>query len=152
MNKWIWFDMDGTIADLYGVNGWLDDLVAFSTRPYEVAKDMYKLVDLANVLIDLKMNGYNLGIISWSSKAHNLDFDNQVRLAKEKWLKDRGLDILLDKILVTPYGVCKADTCRMFGQGILVDDEEPNRNEWYLGDTINANGNIIKELKKLLTI
>ena len=25
--KQIWFDMDGTIADLYGVNGWLDDIV-----------------------------------------------------------------------------------------------------------------------------
>ena len=31
--KWIWFDMDGTIADLYSVDGWLEDLLAFNTRP-----------------------------------------------------------------------------------------------------------------------
>ena len=28
MTKAIYFDMDGTIADLYGVDGWLDSLVA----------------------------------------------------------------------------------------------------------------------------
>ena len=26
----IWFDMDGTIADLYGVNGWLEMLIILS--------------------------------------------------------------------------------------------------------------------------
>ena len=26
-DKWIWLDMDGTIADLYGVDGWLEDKV-----------------------------------------------------------------------------------------------------------------------------
>ena len=28
MIKAIYFDLDGTIADLYGVEGWLDDLIA----------------------------------------------------------------------------------------------------------------------------
>ena len=31
MYKAIYFDMDGTIADLYGVNGWLDYLVGEQT-------------------------------------------------------------------------------------------------------------------------
>ena len=37
MEKAIYFDMDGTIADLYGVDGWLDDLMNESTRPYAAA-------------------------------------------------------------------------------------------------------------------
>ena len=32
--KAIYFDMDGTIADLYGRDGWLDDLMNEYTRPY----------------------------------------------------------------------------------------------------------------------
>ena len=28
----ICFDMDGTIADLYGVEGWLDDLISENVR------------------------------------------------------------------------------------------------------------------------
>ena len=29
----IWFDMDGTIADLYGVEGWLEMLIAKDETP-----------------------------------------------------------------------------------------------------------------------
>ena len=150
MNEWIWLDMDGTIADLYGVEGWLDDLIAFRTRPYELAKDLYNTIDLLEVLLELKAKGYKIGIISWGSKANNLDYDREVKKVKVQWLRDRVLDMVLDEIIVTPYGVCKADTCSKYGKGILVDDEEQNRNAWYLGDTINANENILELLKKLL--
>ena len=150
MNEWIWLDMDGTIADLYGVEGWLDDLIAFRTRPYELAKDLYNTLDLLEVLLELKAKGYKIGIISWGSKANNLDYDREVKKVKVQWLRDRVLDMVLDEIIVTPYGVCKADTCSKYGKGILVDDEEQNRNAWYLGDTINANENILELLKKLL--
>ena len=150
INEWIWLDMDGTIADLYGVEGWLDDLIAFRTRPYEQAKDLYNTLDLLEVLLELKVKGYKIGIISWGSKANNLDYDREVKKVKIQWLKDRVLDMVLDEIIVTPYGVCKADTCSKYGKGILVDDEEQNRNAWYLGDTINANENILELLKKLL--
>ena len=34
MAKKIYFDMDGTIADFYGVDGWLADLEAHNVRPY----------------------------------------------------------------------------------------------------------------------
>ena len=150
INEWIWLDMDGTIADLYGVDGWLDDLIAFRTRPYELAKDLYNTLDLLEVLLELKAKGYKIGIISWGSKANNLDYDREVKKVKVQWLRDRVLDMVLDEIIVTPYGVCKADTCSKYGKGILVDDEEQNRNAWYLGDTINANENILELLKKLL--
>ena len=34
MTKMIVFDMDGTIADLYGVEGWLEMLEAENAAPY----------------------------------------------------------------------------------------------------------------------
>ena len=37
-NKTIVFDMDGTIADLYGVKGWLNYLRNEDTTPYEKAR------------------------------------------------------------------------------------------------------------------
>ena len=147
--KWIWFDMDGTFVDFYGVEGWLDDLMVSSTRPYEVAKPLYKITDFINMIFTLRAQGYKIGVISWSSKARDESFDKLVRVAKEKWLNKYMISNLLDEFIVTQYGVCKADTCRKFGSGILVDDEEPNRNAWDLGRTINANENIIKELLKI---
>lgn len=149
MSKFIWLDMDGTIADLYAVNGWLDDLLAYKTRPYEEAKAMYDTIELLETLADLKAKGYKLGVISWGSKTGNLIYNRQVEAVKKKWLEEHDLDLLLDKIIVTPYGVCKADTCRQYGEGILVDDELPNRQAWDLGITIDAKCNILTELKKL---
>ena len=151
MDKWIWLDMDGTIADLYSVENWLADLIAFDVRPYAIAKPIYNTLDILEVLSDLKSIGYKIGIISWGSKANNAEYDIKVAKAKEKWLIENNFDIVLDKIIVTPYGICKADTCRQFGKGILVDDEEQNRKAWDLGETIDATKNIIKNLKKLLT-
>lgn len=149
MEKWIWFDMDGTVADLYSVNGWLEDLRAFSTRPYENAKLMYNPFALLEVMAELKFKGYKLGVISWGSKVSNVDYDSKVALAKKRWLEKEMLSTLLDEVIVTPYGVCKADTCRKYGNGILVDDEEQNRNVWNLGSTINAKENILEALWKL---
>ena len=141
--------MDGTIADLYGVDGWLEDLIAHDTRPYAEAKDLYNVFDLLEVMIELKMKGYKLGVISWGSKENNREYDKAVEIVKKAWLYDRLMDTILDEIIVTPYGVRKADTCKKFGYGILVDDEEQNRNAWDLGKTINATENIIKALWKL---
>ena len=149
-DKWIWFDMDGTIADLYGVDGWLEDLIAHNTRPYAQAKDIYNVLDLLEIMIVLKENGYKLGVISWGSKENNKEYDKAVEIVKKAWLYDRLMDAFLDEIIVTPYGVRKADTCRKFGYGILVDDEKQNRDAWDLGITIDATQNIIKALWELV--
>ena len=50
MNKEICFDMDGTIADLYSVNGWLDYLIAEDVTPYAQAKVMLNMSALARHL------------------------------------------------------------------------------------------------------
>ena len=146
--KWIWFDMDGTIADLYGVNGWLDALQSMDTRPYREAKTIYDEIDFLSLLSDLKAKGYNLGIISWGSKARNANYDKQVAKVKKEWLYEHCILDLLDKVIVTAYGVRKADTCRRYGAGILVDDEAQNRNAWDLGETVDATKNILEILKK----
>lgn len=68
MIKEINFDMDGTIANLYGVENWLDYLMAKDTTPYEVAKPLVNLSSLARILNRLQRNGYTIGIISWLAK------------------------------------------------------------------------------------
>jgi hypothetical protein len=56
-----------------------------------------------------------------------------------------------DEIHIVKYGTTKANCTRHHGGfQILVDDNEKVRKGWTLGDTIDANENILKELKKLL--
>lgn len=64
----IYFDMDGTIVNFYGVENWLDYLEAYDTTPYEIAKPLIHFSTLARMLNRLKQEGYTLGIISWCSK------------------------------------------------------------------------------------
>lgn len=150
MNEWIWFDMDGTIADLYGVDGWLDDLREFNPRPYRIAKPMYNMNTLCSICARLKDLGYHIGIISWLSKVPEAEFDRAVTESKIQWLAEYGLGGICDKILVTPHGVPKHETCAQYGHGILVDDEAKNRNDWNIGATIDANKNILAVLLNLL--
>ena len=56
MTKAIYFDMDGTIADLYGVEGWLNDLESENERPYATAKPLIRMSALARVLNRLQKN------------------------------------------------------------------------------------------------
>ncbi len=66
--KAIYFDMDGTIADLYGVENWLDSLIHEQTKPYRVAKPLVNMRKLGRLLNLLKEQGYHIGIVSWLSK------------------------------------------------------------------------------------
>lgn len=143
------FDMDGTIADFYGVSGWLDDLNNHRTRPYEVAKPLYNMVELVKILKDLKKIGYVIAITTWLSQNSTKEYDDRVRKAKLEWLKKYSFPY--DEIHLVKYGTTKANCTRKLGGfQILVDDNEKVRKGWNLGTTINANENIIEKLKELL--
>lgn len=125
----IWFDMDGTIADLYGVENWLDYLMTSNPLPYAVAKPLIRLNALARVLNRLQREGYRIGIISWLSKNGSEEYNRQVTETKKAWLKKHLASVKFDEIHIVKYGVPKqtfAKTC----DDILFDDEEKNRKEW----------------------
>lgn len=143
MIKEINFDMDGTIANLYGVENWLDYLMAKDTTPYKVAKPLVNLSSLARVLNRLQRNGYIIGIISWLAKNADNEYNTRVEEVKMAWLAKHLPSVKWDKISIVAYGTPKS-TC---GNGILFDDEEPNRKEWS-GQAYDVD-NIIEILKKL---
>jgi len=128
----IYFDLDGTVADLYGVEGWLDDLEAKRTRPYDEAKPMHNMSALARALNKAQRNGIQIGIISWLSKTATEDYNKAVTRAKRKWLKKHLKSVNFDEVHIVPYGTPKSTVAENIG--ILFDDEERNRNEWNKGE------------------
>lgn len=129
MTKAIYFDMDGTIANFYGVDGWLTCLENSDPRPYEIASPLLRLSALAKVLNRLQRNGYKIGIVSWLAKNSNEDFDKKVTTAKIHWLKIHMKSVQFDEIRIVKYGTPKEEVVD-FPNGILFDDEEPNRKNW----------------------
>ena len=137
------FDMDGTIADFYGVENWLQYLMERNPLPYEIAKPLVNMSVLARRLNSLQRKGYKVNIISWLSKCSDNDFDNAVTIAKVRWLRKHLPSVHWDSINIVRYGTPK----NTIGSGILFDDEEPNRKMW--GEGAYDVHNILEILKEI---
>ena len=147
MKNAIYFDMDGTIANLYGVENWLDYLIASDPYPYKAAKPMVNMSRLARLLNRLQAEGWHIGIVSWLSKSSNEAYDNAVTLAKAQWLDRHLHSVHWNEIKIVPYGTPKQTIVDIAG-GILFDDEVPNRENW-TGTAYDVE-NILEILKGLI--
>ncbi len=144
MNRTIYFDMDGTIADLYGVADWLEHLTAKNALPYEIAKPLIRLSSLARILNRLQKEGYKIGIITWLAKNSNDEYDKAVTKAKKEWLKKHLKSVRFDEIHIVEYGTPKSNFAKS-KLDILFDDEAANRSAW-IGQAFDVN-EIIEVLK-----
>lgn len=140
------FDLDGTIADLYGVENWLEMLINGDATPYKIAKTLVNMNVLARYLNILQKKGYEIGIISWLAKNSNAEYDEKVTKAKEKWLKTHLKSVKFDFINIVSYGTDKNIVCKNEND-VLFDDEIGNRTSWK-GKAFDVN-NIIGVLKGL---
>ena len=129
LNVTINFDMDGTLSALYGVEGWLDMLIAEDETPYAIAEPLLRLCSLAKVLNRLQREGYKLAIISWLSKNGSDEYGERVRQTKLEWLERHLPSVEWDRISIVPYGTPKELYCDSV-LDILFDDEEKNRKNW----------------------
>ena len=139
----IWFDMDGTIANLYGVENWLPMLRASDPTPYAIAKPLLRLSALAYMLNRLRAKGYEVGVLSWLSKTGTPEYNAEVTAAKYAWLREHLPSVEFDEIVIIPYGTPKENYKRTDAD-ILFDDEERNRTNW------NGNAYTEKEIMEVL--
>ena len=143
----IWWDMDGTIANLYAVENWLPMLRAEDATPYVEAEVMWNMSQLARLMNQVQKLGYKLGIISWTAKNGTESYNEAVKQAKLRWLSEHLASVKWDSIYVVSYGTPKSLVMQT-EDDILFDDEEPNRDAW-LGEAYEPEM-MVKVLKHLL--
>ena len=143
MTKKIWFDMDGTIADLYGVTEWLEMLTAHNPYPYMVAKPMVNMNALARALNRLTKEGWEINVISWLADGSDEEYDELVADAKIRWLRSHLKSVRFTRIDIVAYGTPKQDG----RNGILFDDCEQNRIDW--GENSYDEKNILEVMRHL---
>lgn len=149
MSKMLVFDMDGTIADLYGVENWLPMLRTENPLPYIIAKPIYDMDNLNFLLNILKEKGWKIAVTTWLAKGSTKAYDDEVRKAKIEWLKKYNFPY--DEIHLVKYGTTKANCTRNKADyQILVDDNKAIRLGWTLGDAFDANKNVLILLNKLI--
>lgn len=141
----IWFDMDGTIADLYGVENWLEMLIAHDETPYAIAKPIVNLSALARLMNKVQRKGFEICIVSALAKDSTAEYDERVRNAKIKWLANHLKSVHFDEIRFVPYWYTKNDVNT--GTDVLFDDEERHLEKW-TGTAVHAS-KMIETLKAI---
>lgn len=129
MKQTIWWDMDGTIANLYAVENWLSMLRDYDPTPYAKAKVMHNMSVLARYMNKAQKMGYRIGIISWLSKSSTIKYDAEVTAAKIEWLHKHLNSVQFDLINIVSYGTPKENFMET-DDDILFDDEQCNRDNW----------------------
>ena len=141
----IWFDMDGTIADLYGVENWLEMLIAHDETPYAIAKPIVNLSVLARLMNKVQRKGFEICIVSALAKDSTVEYDERVRNAKIKWLANHLKSVHFDEIRFVPYWYTKNNVNT--GADVLFDDEERHLEKW-TGTAVHAS-KMIETLKAI---
>lgn len=132
----IYFDMDGTLADLYSVPEWLPKLRECDPSPYLEAAPMVEPEKLVEVLSKLREKGYRIGIVSWLSKDSTKDYDRAVRASKALWLYENLQRFTFDEIHFVKYGRAKHNVVKD-KKGLLFDDSDEVLKKWK-GDKIDV--------------
>ena len=141
----IWLDMDGTMADLYGVENWLEMLTAHDETPYAIARPLVRMATLARLLNNRQREGWRVCVVSALAKNSNADYDNRVMAAKREWLKKHLASVKFDEIRFVPYTCVKNEVNAR--NDVLFDDEARHLNAW-TGKAIPA-ADLLNALKTL---
>lgn len=129
MVKAIYLDMDGTIADLFGVPDWLRYLRELEDPyPYEAAEPMQDMMLLDDMLRLLADCGITVGVVSWGSKDSTPAYLKAVRQAKREWLRKHLPSVR--EVHVVPYGEPKYRSASVKHDAVLVDDNAGVRAKW----------------------
>lgn len=127
MKRAIYFDMDGTIADLYNYPNWLEKLRNSDVSPYAEALPLVDMDALNELMEKFIALGFVIGVISWSAMNGSKEYNKATRTAKKRWIKDNLPCV--SEFHVVKYGTSKHTVAKIKGS-ILVDDNADVRKAW----------------------
>ena len=160
--KSIWFDMDGTIADLYKVEGWLTSLREKDWSVYNECAPRHNYQRINAAIEALVEQGWEVGVITWGSKGIGWSKDlDEIGEIKFNWLCEFFPTLADGHFACIPYGYSKAQYLEemddIYAVAYLVDDNKDVRENWrsYSNKfeqfkTINASRSYVRALEGLL--
>ncbi len=146
--KRIAFDMDGTIADLYGSNNWLKKLRG-EESVFTDLEPMLNMLELNSVLRQLKSKGYEIMVITWLPMYATKEYKALCRADKKQWLQEFLPEV--EEHHIVRYGAPKTRVTKGLEDCLLFDDVEEIRNKWVkFGGVAKDNTQIMDTLRELL--
>lgn len=152
MSKIVYFDMDGTVYDLYNVPQWLELLRSEQEQAFSLGKPLVDMKALAIVCNELINGGWQIGVITWLPMQASADYNDRCTKVKKEW-QEKHMPYV-SQFHAQIYGVPKQKAVKKSKTMVLVDDNNEVGQMWATPKQrkhIDAKGDIIVELRKLLT-
>lgn len=150
MRRTLYFDMDGTIANLYGSDRWLEKIqsreqVFTNLEPMPWFEEAKKLIE------SLKFLGWEVEVITWLPMNATQEYKDLSIEGKMAWL-DTNAKGIFNRVNLVDYGTSK----QIFGNygniSYLFDDNEEVREEWEastMGEAFDAK-DMVRVLRMLV--
>lgn len=162
MAKTVWFDMDGTLYDLYNIPNWLEKIEDSQPWVFYNGCPMYNPYRIRQAIKVLMAYGWDVGVVTWAPKDVDPaeEFFAAVEETKLAWIR-KYYPELAHNFHCLPYGESKREfvyenfcrTSLIGGAQVLVDDNRMIRDDWdTVADwfTIDATHDYCKELEGLV--
>lgn len=155
MSKKIFFDLDGTLYDLYNIENWLESLQNEDATVFERGNFIGDYDEFIAIVKELMFKGYTFGVISWLPMYATPEFENECAEVKRKWVQ-KYLPFV-EEMNFQRYGTPKQNTVQTKAQTMyLIDDcievgrvwETPKQRKYIY---VDENCNAVVALKYLLT-
>lgn len=119
----VYLDMDGTIADLYGKENWLECL---RTEKDDAFSDLRPMITQEQLFNNFPQENYDIRILSMTPLGTSKPFCERVIQEKNAWLDEHFP--ALKKRIYQKYGHNK--NLKACANAILIDDNEAIRKSW----------------------
>lgn len=159
----IWFDLDGTLYELYKMPNWLERLEKRDWNVFIDGEPRKHHERIREAIKALQAKGWIVGCITWGSRGISKEEELQEIAEKKKKFLAKYFPELLENFYCLPYGASKAlpimrNPCYIRPSkqvNYLVDDNKIVRKNWRTSGqefgfkTINASRSFIRELEAL---
>lgn len=83
----IYFDLDGTLYDLYGLPDWLEKLRNEQAGAYTDGEPLFDENSFYNIISDLLLEGVKFGVITWLAMQASEEYEASTTEEKRNWCK-----------------------------------------------------------------
>lgn len=129
--KTIYYDMDGTLYDLYNLENWLESIEAEKAEIFSHEAKLFTPFFYYQIL-KLMEKGYNFGVITWTPKDATKAYQKQVAEEKRKWIQTHLP--FVSEIHILPYGEPKQNAIKNdLQEAYLIDDNTNVCEKWNNG-------------------
>ena len=87
MKKEIYFDLDGTLYDLYGMENWLERIEKEKPNTFTDGNFIVNYDEFIQCVTKLKEQGYNFNVISWLPYDVTYNYRKKCEQEKRSWIK-----------------------------------------------------------------